>query len=471
MKFDSKLLLSFSLTAGCLIQYSSGFSMSIFGKADTWRGSFSVIKWQDGARNVNVMLAVQNKDGTLSPVGQTTFNVAPYGTTIIDINRDTPVGRNYFFIAEDMIDPSNYTSVGPFAIYEPNGDAHPTNSVAAIATERFLTDVRPTATSQSPAATGSVRSLSTYSPTSDSSRNNSNNDDVSPGHIIFSVVQIVGIVVGCVGAVILSVLVYVCCFRQRPKGPLKVTYPNGPYGPSQQMGMPVPIITPAAKKKQSIKKPVVAKINSDSTVVGSVASPKMQENTTIQMNNDISYTHEMTNQSPPPTVLTHQQAYPYYSNNMYQNNQQLLYPSQDTMPMPIHFSSPASPTSPSFAYMQQQQMYSPQMQAASYRNYSALSPPSPFDYSPKPDTNDVDNKTEQVPMATAAATKTELTAMPKTEQAESSIAQKLEMSSEQADDYQVEHHATASLFQKPNGKTIPTVQKPNTHSSSYQKLN
>ncbi|KAL0143246.1 hypothetical protein V8B55DRAFT_1475880 [Mucor lusitanicus] len=459
MKLDSKSLLSFSLTAGCFLQSSLGFSMSIFGKADTWRGSAAMIKWNDGARNVNVMLAVQNKDGTLSPVGQTTFNVAPYGFTIFDINSDTPVGRNYFFIAEDMIDPSNYTSVGPFAIYEANGDAHPTNSVVATATERFLTDVRPTATSansQSPTVTGSVRSLSTYTPTSDSSKNDSNYDHNLPRDTILSVVQIVGIVIGCVAAVILSVIVYVCCFRQRPKGPLKVTYPNGPYGPSQQMGVPVPIITPVSKK-QSTKKPVVLKINSNSTVVGPVTSPKMQENTTIEMNNDISYTHETTNQSPPPTALTHQQAYPYYSND-------ILWKPTNAIPQSGHHAP--SPTSPSFAYTQQQQMYPPQMQAANYWNYSPLPPPPPTsNYSPKPDTNEVDNKTEQVPTTAITAPKTELAAVSKTEQLESSLAQKFEMSSDQADVHQEEHQDTASLFQKPNDKTYPTVQKPNTHSS------
>ncbi|KAL9544073.1 hypothetical protein MBANPS3_007811 [Mucor bainieri] len=468
MKVDSKLLLSFSLTAGCLIQSSLGFSMSIRGKPDVWSGSFSVIEWHDGARNVNVMLAVQNKDGTLSPVGQTMFNVGPYGSSIFDINGGTPTGRNYFFIAEDMIDPSNYTSVGPFAIYDAFGDTHPTNSVAATATERFLTDVRPTATlatSQFPTATGgNIRSLSTYTPTSDSSKKDNNNDGRDVRDTILSVVQIVGIVIGCVGAVILSVIVYVCCFRQRPKGPLTVTYPNGPYGPGQQMGQPIPIITPAAKK-QPIKKPVVAKINSDSTVVGSVVSPKMQESTTIEMNNDVSYTHEMTNQSPPPTAITHQQAYPYYSSDMYYGNQQMPYPSHDTMPVPTYFSNPASPTSPSFAHMQQQQMYPPQMQGANYWNYAALPPPPPFEHSPKPDTNEMDKKTEQVPMTATTATKTELAAASKTEQAESSLAQKFEMSSDQADANHAYHQDTEGLLQKPNDKTASTFQKPNTDSS------
>lgn len=241
-----------------------------------------------------------------------------------------------------------------------------------------------------------------------------------------------------------------------------MTYPNGPYGPGQQMGMPVPIITPAAKKKP-VKKPAVTKLESDSTVAGSVASPKMQENTTIQMNSDISYTHEMTQSSPhpPPAVLAHHQAYPYYSNETYYGNQQMPYPSQDTMPMPTHFSGPASPTSPSFAYTQQQQMYPPQIQAANYWNYSALPPPPPpLDYSPKPDTNDVGNKTEQVPMTTASATKTELAAASKTEQAESTLAQKFEMSSEQAED-----HDTARSSQQPNDNTTFTAQKPNSHSS------
>ncbi|KAK4513913.1 aspartate-semialdehyde dehydrogenase [Mucor velutinosus] len=464
MKLDSKLLLSFSLTAGHLIQSSLGFSMSIMGKADAWRGSFSVIQWHDGARNVNVMLAVQNKDGTLSPVGQTTFNVAPYGTTIIDINRDTPVGRNYFYIAEDMIDPSNYTSVGPFAIYEANGDTHPTNSVVASATERFLTDVRPTATSSQSSTVTGIRSQSTYTPTGDSSKNDSNNMNDRAQNTVISVVQIVGIAIGCVGAVILGAIVYACCFRQRPKSPLKVTYPNGPYGPNQQMGAPAPIITPVAKK-QSIKKPVVSKIDSDSTVVSSIASPKTQENTTITMNNDLSYTHEMTHQPPLPTAMTHQQAYPYYGNEMYYGNQQMAYPSQDTMSIPTHFSHPASPASTSFAYMQQQQMYPPQMQTANHWNYTAFPPPTSFDYSPKPDTNDMDSKTEQVLMTAATATKTELAAATKTEQAEPTLAQKFETSSEHADVHQVELPDTASLFQKPNDNTTPIVQKPNTRSS------
>ncbi|KAG1110839.1 hypothetical protein G6F42_015207 [Rhizopus arrhizus] len=441
--------------------------MSIFGKADTWRGSFSVIKWQDGARNVNVMLAVQNKDGTLSPVGQTTFNVAPYGTTIIDINRDTPVGRNYFFIAEDMIDPSNYTSVGPFAIYEANGDTHPTNSVAVTATERFLTDVRPTATSQSSTATGSIRSQSTYTPTGGSSKSGNNSEYGSPTHIILGVVQIVGIVIGCVGAVIVATLIYVCCCRKRTKGSLSASGPHYPpvsagMGPNQIPGVPAPKITPTVKK-QSIKKPVVGKLDSDTTVAGSIASPKLQENTTINMNSDFSYAHEMANQPPPAPVMPPQQAYHYYNNEMYYGSQ-MQYPSQDTMPVPTYFSNPTSPTSPSFSYMQQQQMYPPQMQAANYWNYAAL-PPSPYDYTPKPDTNEAENKTQQVPMTTDAATKTELAAASKTEQAESTLSQKFEMPVGQTDLQSVVHDTT-SLLKKPNDKTAPLVQKPNTHSSS-----
>lgn len=182
--------------------------MSIFGSTDIWPGSSALIQWHDGARNVNVMLAVQNKDTTLSPVGQTTFNVAPYGSTIIRINSGTPTGRNYFFIAEDIINPSNYTSVGPFSIIEPFGDAHPTNSITVTATERFSTDEVPTATSQGggAGASASVRSKST-----NTANTNSNNDDIveSSTHVILSMVQIIGIVVGCVGAVIVGVIIYV----------------------------------------------------------------------------------------------------------------------------------------------------------------------------------------------------------------------------------------------------------------------
>lgn len=188
--------------------------MSIFGSTDIWPGSSALIQWHDGARNVNVMLAVQNKDTTLSPVGQTTFNVAPYGSTIIRINSGTPTGRNYFFIAEDIIDPSNYTSVGPFSIIEPFGDAHPTNSITVTATERFSTDEVPTATSQGAGAGASVSVRSKSTNTANTNSNNDNDDIVeSSTHVILSMVQIIGIVVGCVGAVIVGAIIYVVIKR------------------------------------------------------------------------------------------------------------------------------------------------------------------------------------------------------------------------------------------------------------------
>lgn len=208
MKYNYKLLSLLILSTSCLIRSSNGFSMTIFGSTNIWPGSSALIQWHDGTRNVNVMLAVQNKDTTLSPVGQTTFNVAPYGSTIIRVNSDTPTGRNYFFIAEDIIDPSNYTSVGPFSIIEPFGDAHPTNSITVTATERFNTDTVPTATSQGAGASASVRSKSTNTANSDSDNDISNIVE-SPTHVILSMVQIIGIVVACVGAVIVGAFIYV----------------------------------------------------------------------------------------------------------------------------------------------------------------------------------------------------------------------------------------------------------------------
>lgn len=229
-------------------------------------------------------------------------------------------------------------------------------------------------------------------------------------------------------------------------------YPPAPVnmnGPSRMPGAPTPIKNPTVKK-QPLKKPVVGKVDSSMTVVASVPSPKLQENTTINFSSDLSYTQHLENQSP-SSIIPPQQAYPYYGNNeMYYGNQ-MQYPYQDTMPMPAHFTNPSSPTSPSFSYMQQQQTYIPQNQAvaASYWNYPP--PPSPFNFSPKPDANKVDNKTEQIQMASATTTtqKTELAAIPaKTEQAESSLSQKFEMPVVHADIEQ--KHDNASLFQKPH---------------------
>lgn len=229
-------------------------------------------------------------------------------------------------------------------------------------------------------------------------------------------------------------------------------YPPAPVnmnGPSRVPGVPTPIKNPTVKK-QSLKKPIVAKVDSSMTVVASIPSPKLQENTTINFSNDLSYTQHLANQSP-SSIISPQQVYPYYGNNeMYYGNQ-MQYPYQDTMPMPTHFTNPSSPTSPSFAYMQQQQMYTPQNQAvaASYWNYPP--PPSPFNFPPKQDANKVDNKTEQIQMASATTTtqKTELAAIPaKTEQAESSLSQKFEMPAVHADLEQ--KHDNTSLFQKPH---------------------
>lgn len=202
-----KLLLLATLPTIYWIQSSHGFTMSFYGSSDIWPGSTAFIKWNGAARNVNVMLAVQNKDSTLSPVGQTTFNVDPSSPSFIRINKDTPTGRNYFFIAEDMIDPSNYTSVGPFAVVDPFGDAHPTNSIAATATERFLTDSQPTATSSIAEPNGSIRSKSIPTATNSVSHND---DDRSPFIGTFlTIAQIVGISIGCVAATIIIAISYV----------------------------------------------------------------------------------------------------------------------------------------------------------------------------------------------------------------------------------------------------------------------
>lgn len=229
-------------------------------------------------------------------------------------------------------------------------------------------------------------------------------------------------------------------------------YPPAPMnmnGPSGMPGVPIPMKEPTVKK-QSLKKPVVGKVDSNMTVVGSEVSPKLQENTTISLSNDFSYAQNLANQSPPPVNLP-QQTYSYYGNNeMYYGNQ-MQYPYQDAMPMPTHFTNPSSPTSPSFAYMQQQQMYPPQNQAvtANYWNYSP--PPPPLNFSHKPDSNSIDNKTEQIPMTSATnnTQKTELAAVPaKTEQAESSLSQKFEMPVVHADLEQQQDNT--SLFQKPH---------------------
>ncbi|CEP14665.1 hypothetical protein [Parasitella parasitica] len=412
--------------------------MSLMTSTNIWPGSTALIQWHNGARNVNVMLAVQDKDGTLSPVGQTTFNVAPYGSTVIRINSDTPTGRNYFFVAEDMIDPSNYTSVGPFAIFDPFGDAHPTNSIAATATERFLTDSPATASSNMPTGTTSVRSKSTNTVTNDSSDGN----EESPTHFILGVVQIVGIVIGCVAAVVLGAITYVCVFKKRTKfTPDTPLFPPAPMnmtnGSHPMLGVPPPTIPPT-RKKQSIKKPAVSPVSPATTV---------QENTTINMSADLSYTHNMSNHSP-QGVMAPQQAYTHYGNNgMYYGNQ-IQYPSQDTMPIPTHFSESTSP--PSFTYTQQQrQLYppSPQIQAADTADYWNYLPPT-FTSSPKPDVNELDNKTEQNPMTSAVAPKTELKAVSKTEQAESTLAERFEIPVVEA---QLEQqNDTTNLLQKPN---------------------
>lgn len=231
-------------------------------------------------------------------------------------------------------------------------------------------------------------------------------------------------------------------------------YPPAPMnmnGPSRMPGAPIPMKNPTAKK-QSLKKPVVGKFDSNMTVVGSIASPKLQENTIINLSNNLSYTQNLANQSP-SSMNSPQQAYPYYSNDKMYYGNQTQYPHQDAMPMPTHFTNPSSPTSPSFAYMQQQQMYPAQNQAvaANYWNYSP--PPLPFNFSPKPDAKNIDNKTEQVPIASAAISiatqKTELTAvLAKTKQAESSLSQKFEMPIVHAELEQ--QHDNTSLFQKPH---------------------
>lgn len=199
---------------------------SVTAGEKAWPGSFlRVTFWGDNIPStVNVQLAAQNPDKTFTTVGQTDYNISPGSYQVFNTNGDSPVGLNYFIVAVDVNDPKNFAVSNPITLYDPFGNAHPTNSVTATGTLVYKTlesssIATPSSTLISASTnsfSGSSTSTSTNTATATSSKTSDND---SHSHSLPTSQIVVIAVMSCVGAVLIAVtcfkIIIVSTFQKR----------------------------------------------------------------------------------------------------------------------------------------------------------------------------------------------------------------------------------------------------------------
>lgn len=86
----------------------------------------------DSPKLVNVKIAVQNPDNTLTSIDSaTSYNVASGDFVSISIPKGVQPAINYWFVAVDTADASHYATLGPFTISGMFDNTNPSSSVSA----------------------------------------------------------------------------------------------------------------------------------------------------------------------------------------------------------------------------------------------------------------------------------------------------------------------------------------------------
>ncbi|KAI9345763.1 hypothetical protein BD770DRAFT_413969 [Pilaira anomala] len=384
----SNLLLLSTVSAFGFSLFSPGFPINA-------GGGNMVVFGSDSPKLVTFKIAVQNKDNTLSAIESFSAPNTMTGDFVrISIPDDVEPGINYWFVAVDSTNESNYATLGPLVIRKMFDSKNPTASVTADSSSTpYQTSgggnvaASPTGSLNYAVPTGSSTTMNRVSPVIKPTGSDLEDDHSLP----ISVGTIVGIAAGGIAFLMIATIILYCfCFKKAIKtiAPLvnNLTTSNDSENkpaskPSTAVNMSgihkfsvSPVVTPAKPQKQAA---IVTPSSSQSTPSSSVPAPNTAD-FSFNVNNENTYNH------PYSSTMYQQQTYPfypyYYDNSETQQQQVLPYPAQqDSMPVPEHFKSeeiplyppPLSPTLQNYntqSFQQQQQQQKQQYPVYNHQN-------------------------------------------------------------------------------------------------------
>jgi hypothetical protein len=117
-----------------LLSVVSGFGITLFtmGSPIYARSSVSVVFTSDSPKLVTFKIAVQNKDNTLTSIeSSNAYNMMTGDFISVSIPESTEPGINYWFVAVDNDNASNYATFGPVVIRKMFSYTNPSASITA----------------------------------------------------------------------------------------------------------------------------------------------------------------------------------------------------------------------------------------------------------------------------------------------------------------------------------------------------
>ncbi|KAG2198676.1 hypothetical protein INT47_001815 [Mucor saturninus] len=289
---------------------------------------------------VTFKIAVLNKDNTLTSMEEyNNYNFMTGTFQSVLIPNDVNPGINYYFIAVDNDDTSNYATLGPLVIRKTNAGTNPSASITADSNGiAYKTDGGAIASASITSSTSSTSST----PKITLPKTIDNEDKTDQSHP-----NIAAIAGGAAGGmfvimIVIWIILYKCCIKKHRLGNITVTYNNnGSNAQSQFQGHKQSNlnITRPSPKKNNVKplEPQKPKKSLHRPNINGLDSSPSTDNTII-----------------PPYPYSHQQGYPSYP---YPQDPNLA---QDCMPIPEHFGNASNPYPPELATIQDKNFTLPQ---------------------------------------------------------------------------------------------------------------
>lgn len=141
-----RILGSTFIVSTLLLNNVLGFSIRLFSPGfDITAGSSTSFVFEgDSPKLVSFKIAVQNKDNTLTSIESFSApNTTPGDFVHITIPSGVQAGINYWFIAVDSTNESNYATLGPRVIRKMFDSNNPTASITADSGSAYKTDGGP----------------------------------------------------------------------------------------------------------------------------------------------------------------------------------------------------------------------------------------------------------------------------------------------------------------------------------------